>query len=1380
MKWQHIAPFFAAGCLHAATFTVQGNTLAAASANLQVTFTNADVTGITNVLTGEQYLRNPSSNSQTDLGMLQSTGQQLAPAGPWTVNAAGTSATLTMADSVRSITIAVSIDASTGQIVVNLDGKASHGGVQYLEWGSTGFDMNLGRLIVPGQGGIALTTASFSASSYNGFYGTYWEAPLSLFQTALGGVAFYSTDTNSLFRNIVMSANAQQTANQQIQTEAVAPWAQATEAGPIEWRIAAYTGEWQVGARIYRDWHNAKFPPNPATGARAWVNNIRTVVQVGGNSYDSSTLDAMASVLNPSQTLLYMVGWRSQTFDNDYPDYDWVPSAPNYIAHAHQLGFHVLLHANAMGVTPTNADFASVAQYQMRDPYTGQLTGWLWSSPPSTPNRFAGINPAAAAYRQLLITRLTPAIQNLQADAIHLDAGACVNDANGLIQGMNCWQGLEQLQKDLVAAFPSLVIGGENTNDSIAPYQDFSQPLIWAGNQSPDITPPVPIGAYVFGNNHRYVHLGALNPDSVGFIALIAPYEGQAVLPTLPTPLTAATQPDMARYLNAIHAFENYALTPAWDTPWNGARMVYKGSGGATASITDSGTLIQFSLQQGSSSSTLYQRVHAINQIDSPNSVPNWPAFNGTVTMGLDPALEYWLDSTPKNTSLPHITGLPAGAKIALGTGTLIAPQFSYFTIAPPASAAFDFFGSLWLANLGITYQGQDYPLGDGATLSSGTLTVGGATRPAIDAFPPWMTKSGGDVFVEYTVPLPAGSSTLNFAAGMDDSDIGRHQGTETFNVEINGAVFWERDLSTGAWQPGSIDLSAWSGQTVKIRLVENPGPGGPFAAFGGWSNLQLSNASASYFNPITISTPVATSNIAATGGVVGASNGSVNVSGLPFNGTIMLLNGGPSAVAAGQTLFNLPYTLSQSSNTSLAVIPNPPPANAGNVAPQSSGGVTKQQTLYAPAPTNGQTIFSWLLQVPAPVAFSFSAGFWDGKQTAYPQGYLMSVRVNGNVLWQRVVGLPPSWQSGAIDLSRWAGQTILLELITDSQGMNSGDFTSWGDLVFSATSGASCIVSLGSSNQITAPASGASGNIAVNAAQGCDWIAGSAAAWITATPSTANGSGSVAYTVAPNYGPARQATLDIGGYLISVSQAGAVPFSGPEITSAVTVAGGSQNVAPNTWVVIKGSNLSATTRAWLDSDFVNGQMPFQLDAVTASINGQPAIVEYIDAGQMNILTPMNIGQGAVPLTITSSGVTSAPVYLSAQPVFPEFFLYAGTQYIAARHPDESLMGPTTLYPGLTTPAKPGEVVALFASGFGQTNPPIANGAVSQYANLSPTPVVKIGGVVAEVQFAGVVSPGLYQFSVKVPDATPNGDNSVVITYQGLSTAPGAMIPVQR
>ena len=70
-------------------------------------------------------------------------------------------------------------------------------------------------------------------------------------------------------------------------------------------------------------------------------------------------------------------------------------------------------------------------------------------------------------------------------------------------------------------------------------------------------------------------------------------------------------------------------------------------------------------------------------------------------------------------------------------------------------------------------------------------------------------------------------------------------------------------------------------------------------------------------------------------------------------------------------------------------------------------------------------------------------------------------------------------------------------------------------------------------------------------------------------------------------------------------------------------------------------------------------------------------------------------------------------------------------RYLAATHVNGSLLGPTNLYPGSTTPAKPGEIVVLYANGFGPTSTPVVNGSASQSGTLSPLPVVKIGGVPA-------------------------------------------------
>ncbi len=77
-----------------ATFNAQGTNLTVTSGALLVSFSGADVVGITNQLTGESYLRNPSTNMQLNLTLVQPPSQGLAASGAWTVNSGGTSASL--------------------------------------------------------------------------------------------------------------------------------------------------------------------------------------------------------------------------------------------------------------------------------------------------------------------------------------------------------------------------------------------------------------------------------------------------------------------------------------------------------------------------------------------------------------------------------------------------------------------------------------------------------------------------------------------------------------------------------------------------------------------------------------------------------------------------------------------------------------------------------------------------------------------------------------------------------------------------------------------------------------------------------------------------------------------------------------------------------------------------------------------------------------------------------------------------------------------------------------------------------------------------------------------------------------------------------------
>ena len=237
-----------------------------------------------------------------------------------------------------------------------------------------------------------------------------------------------------------------------------------------------------------------------------------------------------------------------------------------------------------------------------------------------------------------------------------------------------------------------------------------------------------------------------------------------------------------------------------------------------------------------------------------------------------------------------------------------------------------------------------------------------------------------------------------------------------------------------------------------------------------------------------------------------------------------------------------------------------------------------------------------------------------------------------------------------------------------------------------------------------------------------------------------------------------------------------------PAIFLVANAEGEARTIAPNTWVEIKGSSLSLTEppRSWQSSDFVGNKMPVQLDGVSATVNGKSAYVWYISANQVNILTPPDAINGPGDVVLKNNGVSSASFTVQGQAETPSFFVFGAGPDVAATHASGAYLGPASLYPGLTTPAKQGETVVLYGNGFGPTSTPVVSGSPLQSGTLSPAPVIKIGGATAAVQFAGLVSPGEFQFNVVVPAGLSDGDQPITATYNGLSTQPGTLIAIQH
>ncbi len=153
-----------------------------------------------------------------------------------------------------------------------------------------------------------------------------------------------------------------------------------------------------------------------------------------------------------------------------------------------------------------------------------------------------------------------------------------------------------------------------------------------------------------------------------------------------------------------------------------------------------------------------------------------------------------------------------------------------------------------------------------------------------------------------------------------------------------------------------------------------------------------------------------------------------------------------------------------------------------------------------------------------------------------------------------------------------------------------------------------------------------------------------------------------------------------------------------PVITLVANAEGEVPVIAPNTWVEVKGQNLSRAddSRIWQGSDFVNNQLPTTLDGVSVTVNGKSAYVYYISPTQINILTPPDAMQGSVTVVVTNNGAISAPFTAQAQPLSPSFFrVQRRTLRCGDARRWQPIWDRPVSFPGRTTPAKPGEVVCL-------------------------------------------------------------------------------------
>lgn len=256
-------------------------------------------------------------------------------------------------------------------------------------------------------------------------------------------------------------------------------------------------------------------------------------------------------------------------------------------------------------------------------------------------------------------------------------------------------------------------------------------------------------------------------------------------------------------------------------------------------------------------------------------------------------------------------------------------------------------------------------------------------------------------------------------------------------------------------------------------------------------------------------------------------------------------------------------------------------------------------------------------------------------------------------------------------------------------------------------------------------------------------------------------------------------------GSIRKVTGAAAGGGSGPTISANGVVSGASfqPGIVANSWVTIQGAALAAKTDDWSNS-IVNGALPISLDGVSVIMGGKPAYIYYITPGQLNVLAP-DLTPGPVSVVVTTPTGSSSAFTATAALYGPAFFLWPASQVVATRQ-DYSLAAKNGTFAGASTvPAKPGDVLILWATGFGPTNPAAPPGVAvpgDQAYSTASSPLVTIGNLPALVYGAALASGsvGLYQIAIQVPPSLADGDWPIQATIGGVASPAGAVLTVKQ
>lgn len=263
--------------------------------------------------------------------------------------------------------------------------------------------------------------------------------------------------------------------------------------------------------------------------------------------------------------------------------------------------------------------------------------------------------------------------------------------------------------------------------------------------------------------------------------------------------------------------------------------------------------------------------------------------------------------------------------------------------------------------------------------------------------------------------------------------------------------------------------------------------------------------------------------------------------------------------------------------------------------------------------------------------------------------------------------------------------------------------------------------------------------------------------------------------------------------FTLTASAASALPtVSSGGVAGAPLSTPAIRAVSSNAIASVFGTNFAAagTSRIVGAADLQAGKIPTTFAGVCVQVGAVRAPIYAVFANQVNFQVPALVPDATTAdvRVITSCGTAdekiSAPEAVPARAATPEFFYFSQTS--DGRNPIAGLNAVTGQPVGATFPAaKPGDIVALYATGFGDTDPSLDAGQIpDSIARVKGNVQIQFGSKAlpaGNILYVGIApfNPGLYQVNLKIPDDTADGDMAVTVLIGSQSTPVGPYLTVK-